>query len=169
MSSASAATGGQTAAKGKRKFTVDALFTDHRPQAVGVEDLPTAKEIRLDRIEADPDQPRRTFDPDRLAELAAIGRLRASTQSLVGRPLSVRLMTRHQAKGREMDAVVFVHHPDDFERAGGAATDRRVLYVSLTRARQTVALVLRPQPMESMSGFINLCGSSQRADVRRPN
>jgi len=72
MSSPSAATGGvQTTAKGKRKFTVDALFTDHRPQAVGVEDLPTAKEIRLDRIEADPDQPRRTFDPDRLAELAA--------------------------------------------------------------------------------------------------
>jgi ParB family chromosome partitioning protein len=58
-------------AKGRRRFTVDALFTDHRPQAVGVEDLPTAKEIRLERIEADPDQPRRTFDPDRLEELAA--------------------------------------------------------------------------------------------------
>ncbi|MEA2531258.1 MAG: ParB family transcriptional regulator, chromosome partitioning protein, partial [Thermomicrobiales bacterium] len=55
----------------KRRFTVDALFADHRPQAVGVEDLPTAKEIRLDRIEADPDQPRRTFDAARLAELAA--------------------------------------------------------------------------------------------------
>jgi ParB family transcriptional regulator, chromosome partitioning protein len=57
--------------RGKRRFTVDALFTDTRPQAVGVEDLPTAKEIRLDRIEADPDQPRRTFDPDRLDELTA--------------------------------------------------------------------------------------------------
>jgi ParB family chromosome partitioning protein len=57
--------------KGRRRFTVDALFTDHRPQAVGVEDLPTAKEIRLDRIEADPDQPRRTFDPERLEELTA--------------------------------------------------------------------------------------------------
>src|SRR6187397_2576163 len=55
----------------KRRFTVDALFTDHRPQAVGVSDLPTAKEIRLDRIEADPRQPRRTFDPDRLEELTA--------------------------------------------------------------------------------------------------
>ena len=32
------------------------LFTgDHRPQAVGVADLPTAKEIRLERIEPDPD------------------------------------------------------------------------------------------------------------------
>jgi ParB family chromosome partitioning protein len=70
MSSASPAPA-SGAAKGRRRFTVDALFTDHRPQAVGVEDLPTAKEIRLERIEADPDQPRRTFDPERLAELTA--------------------------------------------------------------------------------------------------
>ena len=61
----------RTPVKGKRRFTVDALFTDHRPQAVGVEDLPTAKEIRLERIEADPDQPRRTFDAERLDELTA--------------------------------------------------------------------------------------------------
>lgn len=57
--------------RSRRKFTVDALFTDHRPQAVGVTDLATAKEIRLDRIEADPDQPRRTFDQAKLDELAA--------------------------------------------------------------------------------------------------
>ena len=62
---------GQPIPRGRRRFTVDALFTDHRPQAVGVEDLPTAKEIRLERIEADPEQPRRTFDPGRLAELTA--------------------------------------------------------------------------------------------------
>ena len=72
MSSVSAVPeSGQIPAKGRRRFTVDALFTDHRPQAVGVEDLPTAKEIRLERIEADPEQPRRTFDPDRLEELTA--------------------------------------------------------------------------------------------------
>jgi ParB family chromosome partitioning protein len=69
MSSASPAPAGTQTPRGRRRFTVDALFTDHRPQAVGVEDLPTAKEIRLERIEADPDQPRRTFDPERLAEL----------------------------------------------------------------------------------------------------
>jgi ParB family chromosome partitioning protein len=62
---------GQPTSRGRRRFTVDALFTDHRPQAVGVEDLPTAKEIRLERIETDPDQPRRTFDLERLAELTA--------------------------------------------------------------------------------------------------
>ena len=72
MSSLSAVPDGtQPPPKSRRRFTVDALFTDHRPQAVGVEDLPTAKEIRLDRIEADPDQPRRTFDPERLDELTA--------------------------------------------------------------------------------------------------
>ena len=71
MSSPAPAPGESRTRSGKRRFTVDALFTDHRPQAVGVEDMPTAKEIRLDRIEADPDQPRRTFDPERLAELTA--------------------------------------------------------------------------------------------------
>lgn len=55
----------------RRRFTVDSLFVDNRPQAVGVSDLPTAKEIRLDRIEADPDQPRQTFDETKLDELAA--------------------------------------------------------------------------------------------------
>ena len=56
--------------KSRRRFTVDALFSDGRAQAVGVSDLPTAKEIRLDRIEPDPEQPRRTFDEAKLAELA---------------------------------------------------------------------------------------------------
>lgn len=71
MSSPAPAPGESRTRSNKRRFTVDALFTDHRPQAVGVEDLIAAKEIRLDRIEADPDQPRRTFDPERLAELTA--------------------------------------------------------------------------------------------------
>lgn len=75
----------QSAPGRRRKFTVDALFTDHRPQAVGVVDLPTAKEIRLDRIEPDPDQPRRTFDPDRLAELAASIQLEGVLQPIVVR------------------------------------------------------------------------------------
>lgn len=55
----------------KRRFTVDSLFEDTSPRAIGVSDLVTAKEIRLDRIEPDPDQPRQTFDPERLEELAA--------------------------------------------------------------------------------------------------
>jgi len=57
--------------RGKRRFTVDSLFSDTRPQATGVADLPDARIIDLDRIEGDPQQPRRTFDPDKLDELSA--------------------------------------------------------------------------------------------------
>jgi ParB family chromosome partitioning protein len=53
----------------RRRFSLDDLLGDTRPQAVGVTDLPTAKEIRLERITGDPNQPRRTFDPDKLEEL----------------------------------------------------------------------------------------------------
>ena len=83
---------GSGAPRGKRRFTVDALFTDHRPQAVGVEDLPTAKEIRLERIEADPEQPRRTFDEERLAELTASVLLEGVLQ-----PIAVRYHLDHDA------------------------------------------------------------------------
>jgi ParB family chromosome partitioning protein len=69
----------------RRRFTVDALFVDHRPQAVGVADLTAAKEIRLDRIEGDPEQPRRTFDDGRLDELAASIRLEGVLQPIVVR------------------------------------------------------------------------------------
>jgi ParB family chromosome partitioning protein len=55
----------------RRRFTVDALFTDTRPRAAGVSDLPTAKEIKLDRIVPDPAQPRRNFDPNRMQELVS--------------------------------------------------------------------------------------------------
>ncbi len=81
----------------RRKFTVDALFADHRPQAVGVEDLPTAKEIRLDRIVPDPDQPRRSFDEERLAELAASIAIEGVLQPIV---------VRYDA---ERDVYVIVH------------------------------------------------------------
>lgn len=68
-----------------RRFTVDDLFTDTRPQASGVTDLANAKEIDLSRIEADPDQPRRSFDQDKLDELAA-----AITAEGVLQPIVVR-------------------------------------------------------------------------------
>ncbi|HEU5424835.1 MAG TPA: ParB/RepB/Spo0J family partition protein, partial [Nitrolancea sp.] len=55
----------------RRRFTVDALFSDTTPRALGVSDLPNAKEIQLERIVPDPQQPRRSFDEERLEELAA--------------------------------------------------------------------------------------------------
>lgn len=83
MSSITPASGAKTGAR--RRFTVDALFTDGRPQAVGVTDLPTAKEIRLDRIVPDPSQPRRSFDAARLEELAASIVLEGVLQPIVVR------------------------------------------------------------------------------------
>jgi ParB family chromosome partitioning protein len=69
----------------RRRFTVDSLFTDHRPQAVGVADLPTAKEIRLDRIEPDPEQPRRTIDEAKLGELTSSIQIEGVLQPIVVR------------------------------------------------------------------------------------
>jgi ParB family transcriptional regulator, chromosome partitioning protein len=73
------------AARGRRRFTVDELFADHRPQAVGVSELPTAKEIRLERIAPDPHQPRRTFDAAKLGELSASIQIEGVLQPIVVR------------------------------------------------------------------------------------
>lgn len=42
----------------------------HAGQTIGVQAMPAAKIIDIDRIEADPDQPRRDFDEEELADLA---------------------------------------------------------------------------------------------------
>lgn len=49
----------------------------------GVYPLAMAKEIRLDRLQPDPNQPRRTFDPERLQELAASIREQGILQPIV--------------------------------------------------------------------------------------
>lgn len=71
--------------RSRRRFTVDALFNDTRPQAVGVTDLTEAKIIDVKRIEPDPEQPRRTFDGERLEELAASIRSEGVLQPIVVR------------------------------------------------------------------------------------
>lgn len=55
----------------------------HKTVDDGVADLDTAKEIRLDLIEPDPDQPRKNFDPDALQELAQSIRLQGVLQPIV--------------------------------------------------------------------------------------
>lgn len=86
------------------------------------------------------------------------------TEALVGTDspqiASVQLMNRHQTKGREADAVVLVF------REGGWVTnwrDRepfeeasRVLYVTLTRARTRVTVVLPPDPHPLVAPFANI-------------
>ncbi len=90
----------------RKRFTVDHLFTDTRPQAVGVADLVDAKEIRLDRIEPDPDQPRTTIDSDGLEELASSIRLEGVLQ-----PIAVRY------EG-ERDVYVIIHGERRWRAAG---------------------------------------------------
>lgn len=75
----------KTSSRRNRRFSVDDLFTDTRPQANGVRDLADAREIDLNRIEPDPDQPRTSFDDDRLDELAASIRAEGVLQPIVVR------------------------------------------------------------------------------------
>ena len=84
-------------AKPRKRFTVDALFSDTRPQAAGVKDLTEAKLIDISRIQPDPAQPRRTFDPDKLEELASSIKVEGVLQ-----PIVVRFDT-------ENDRYVIVH------------------------------------------------------------
>ncbi|HYH11070.1 MAG TPA: ParB/RepB/Spo0J family partition protein [Thermomicrobiales bacterium] len=107
--------------RSRRKFTVDALFSDTRPQAVGVQDLPEAKEIALERIEADPNQPRRTFDEERLEEL---------TESIRKEGVLQPIVVRYDA---ERDRYIIVHG------------ERR--YRASTRAeRKTIPALVRNVP-----------------------
>lgn len=69
----------------RKRFSVDALFTDTSPRAEGVRDLSEARVIRLDRIQPDPEQPRKEFDEQALSELAASIR-----QEGVLQPIAVR-------------------------------------------------------------------------------
>ena len=83
--------------RARRRFTVDALFSDTRPQAVGVTDLADAKEIQLSRIEPDPQQPRRTFDEERLEEL---------TNSIRSEGVLQPIVVRYD---RDRDVYVIIH------------------------------------------------------------
>ncbi len=71
--------------KARRRFSVDSLFVDTRPQAIGLTDLADAKEIPIERIDPDPEQPRRTLDEARLEELAASIRREGVLQPIVVR------------------------------------------------------------------------------------
>lgn len=98
----------QRPGRSRRKFTVDALFSDTRPQAVGVEDLAEAKEIALDRIVPDPDQPRRSFDEERLEELVA---------SIASEGVLQPIVVRYDG---EIDRYIIVHGERRYRASGRA-------------------------------------------------
>jgi len=96
----------------RRKFSVDALFTDTSKRAVGVADLVDAKLIPHTRIEPDPDQPRHDFDPDALEELAASIRSEGILQ-----PIAVRYDDAR-------DVYVILHGERRWRAAGMAGLDK---------------------------------------------
>lgn len=68
--------------------------------------------------------------------------------------LPVRLMTMHQAKGREMDAILIVHQAGDYipdlNKFG------RVLFVAASRARRVVSIQLNTAPLPAYAGLAAL-------------
>lgn len=81
----------------RKRFSVDALFSDTTARGVGVSELVDAKVIQLDRIEPDPDQPRKEFNAESLGELAASIRADGVLQ-----PIAVRYDTSR-------DTYIIVH------------------------------------------------------------
>lgn len=92
--------------RSRRRFTVDALFSDTRPQATGVTDLANAKEIELGRIEPDPDQPRQTFDQERLEELR---------DSIIAEGVLQPIVVRYDA---DRDIYIIIHGERRWRAAG---------------------------------------------------
>jgi ParB family chromosome partitioning protein len=100
-----------TNAPRRRKFSVDALFTDTTPRAAGVSDLLDAKLIRRDRIEPDPDQPRNYFDEDALNDLATSIQAEGILQ-----PIAVRY-------DEQRDIYVIIHGERRWRAAGIAGLE----------------------------------------------
>lgn len=71
----------------------------------------------------------------------------------------IQLMNFHQTKGREADAVILVYREDDYlaNRYDVEPYEEpsRVLFVSLTRARRRVIVVLPPRPHPLVRPFID--------------
>jgi ParB family chromosome partitioning protein len=95
----------------RRKFSVDALFADTTRRAVGVSEMVDAKLIRYDRIEPDPDQPRRHFDEDALSDLASSIRAEGILQ-----PIAVRYV-------EDRDIYVIIHGERRWRAAGIAGLE----------------------------------------------
>jgi hypothetical protein len=89
-----------------------------------------------------------------LRPVAARRRSDALMTDLGSLRLPVRLMTMHQAKGREMDAILIIHHAGDYipdlNKFG------RVLFVAASRARRVVSIQLNPTPLAAYAGLTAL-------------
>jgi DNA helicase II / ATP-dependent DNA helicase PcrA len=94
--------------------------------------------------------------------LAAAGRRRSGVlvdfDSVQHSP--VQLMNFHQTKGRETDAVLLVYRDGDYLAAAGDGEPfeepSRVMFVSLSRARRTVSVILPSNPHRLVAPFLGV-------------
>lgn len=72
----------------------------------------------------------------------------------------IQLMNFHQTKGREADAVILVYREGGWVTRRGVAepfaSESRVLYVALTRARESVTIVVPPEPHAFIAPLVSL-------------
>jgi DNA helicase-2/ATP-dependent DNA helicase PcrA len=99
--------------------------------------------------------------PDAVAKLRSLvekRRPRALVEMDMVHRSPVQLMNFYQTKGREADAVVLVYGSTDwFGKEGEPFTKAsRVLFVSLTRARERVVVILPPAPHRLVAPFAAL-------------
>ena len=97
-----------------------------------------------------------------MVERLALSVLQLRNESFVeldsGDTGAVQLMNFHQTKGREADVVILSHTSSDWYGHGGEPYEEpsRVLYVSITRARHKVIVLLPSRPHALVAPFAQL-------------
>jgi DNA helicase II / ATP-dependent DNA helicase PcrA len=93
---------------------------------------------------------------DRLSRVIAGFRDASFVELDAGDGGAIQLMNFSQTKGREADATILSYTSNDYYGRGGEPYDApsRILYVSMTRARHKVVIMLPPNPHAVVSPFL---------------
>ena len=94
-------------------------------------------------------------DLDRLTSVIAAFRDASFVELDAGDDGTIQLMNFSQTKGREADATILSYSSNDYYGRGGEPYDEpsRILYVSMTRARHQVVIMLPPSPHPLVAPF----------------
>ncbi len=100
-----------------------------------------------------------------VASVAAQRHVVAAVDGLPSSPSPVQLMTTHQAKGRELDAIILIHDQRDYTPEVATTRDwiatTRLHYVAISRARETATLMLPPEPKTFFAPYATVCRSAE--------
>lgn len=106
----------------------------------------------------------RSGGPEQVSRRVALAAAALRNESFVeldsGDSGAVQLMNFHQTKGRQADVVILSHSSDDWYGYDGEPYEEpsRLLYVTLTRARHRVIVLLPPTPHSLVAPFADLAG-----------